>query len=117
VVEIAQAEAQDEANQRATAQVEAESEAFARATAQAEAEAAEGEANTQRLIAEDEARAALEGYSLSLAANSRQFLKDNESASALALAMAANSIEDPPKDAQDALMRFQPIGLTIPYTG
>jgi WD40 repeat protein/serine/threonine protein kinase/DNA-binding XRE family transcriptional regulator len=102
--EVAQAEALDEANQRSTAQAEAESEAFARATAQAVAEAAEENAQAQRKIAEDEARAAKEAYSLSLAANARQYLKNNESASALALAMAANGIQNPPVDAQNALM-------------
>ncbi|MEA3440197.1 MAG: WD40 repeat domain-containing protein [Chloroflexota bacterium] len=104
LAEAAQAEALDEANQRATAQVEAENEAFARATAQAEAEAAEADAQTQRVIAEDEARAAIEAYSLSVAANARQLLKENDTASALALAMAANEIEEPPKAAQDAPM-------------
>ncbi len=49
-------------------------------------------------------RRTLEAYSLSLAANAQQALDDLDSATGLALALAANRISDPPRQAQRILM-------------
>jgi DNA-binding SARP family transcriptional activator len=49
-------------------------------------------------------RQALEAYSLSLAANAREVLNDLDNTTALALALAANQIENPPREAQRLLM-------------
>ena len=81
----------------ATRQVEAETAAFQQATAEAIAV-------QEREIAEENGRAALEAYSLSLAANAQTFLNDKDSASALTLAQAANQIENPPPQAQQTLL-------------
>ncbi len=54
--------------------------------------------------AEQEARAALEAYSLSLAANAQEALNDLDAATALVLAQAANDIDDPPERAQQILL-------------
>lgn len=50
-----------------------------------------------------EERAALEAYSLSLAANAQQRLDAGDNAGALALALAANRIDQPPPEAQRIL--------------
>jgi WD40 repeat protein len=47
---------------------------------------------------------ALAAYSLSLAANARELLNDLDNATALALALAANQMDDPPREAQRLLM-------------
>ncbi len=49
-------------------------------------------------------RQALEAYSLSLAANARQVLNDGDTTTGLALALAANRIDDPPREAQRLLL-------------
>jgi WD40 repeat protein len=49
-------------------------------------------------------RQALEAHSLSLAANARQVLNDGDATTGLALAMAANRITDPPREAQRLLL-------------
>ncbi len=68
------------------------------------ADAAAAEALAQKAVAEQEARAALEAYSLSLAANAQESLNDLDSATALVLAQAANDIDDPPELAQQILL-------------
>ncbi len=55
-------------------------------------------------FARNEARQAIEASSLSIAANARQALNEGETTSALALALAANGIDDPPADAQRILL-------------
>jgi DNA-binding CsgD family transcriptional regulator/energy-coupling factor transporter ATP-binding protein EcfA2 len=70
----------------------------------ATAVAAEDEAQRQQSIAEREARAALEAYSLSLAANAQEALNDIDTATALVLALAANNIDQPPARSQKILM-------------
>jgi WD40 repeat protein len=113
----AQAAAEVEAEQRATAQAEAEWERMradeerdsalaAEATAQAETAiraTAQADAQEQHDIAEQEARAALEAYSLSLSVHARQALDDLDNGTALALALAASHIEDPPKEVIETL--------------
>lgn len=54
--------------------------------------------------AEQRAREALEAYSLSLAANAQQAMNINDTATGLALALAANRIEDPPLASQRTLL-------------
>ncbi len=49
-------------------------------------------------------RAALEAYSVSLAANAQQAIDDGDSAAALALALAANEMDEPPLQAQRVLL-------------
>jgi WD40 repeat protein/DNA-binding SARP family transcriptional activator len=49
-------------------------------------------------------RQALEAYSLSLAANAREVLNDLDNTTALSLALAANQIDDPPREAQRLLL-------------
>jgi len=56
------------------------------------------------LVARQEARQATEAASLSLAANARQALNDKDATSALVLALAANRIEDPPRESQRILL-------------
>ncbi len=56
------------------------------------------------LFAFSKQRAALEAYSLSLAANAQRALDDQDSAAALVLALAANQIDEPPLEAQRILM-------------
>ena len=75
----------------------ARAEADVRATAEAVAE-------EQRDIAVAEERAALESYSLSLAANARQALEAGDQPLALLLALAANEIENPPMPAWRTLL-------------
>ncbi|MFO7661096.1 MAG: protein kinase, partial [Chloroflexota bacterium] len=87
----------DNANLAGTRQAEAVIEANQRATAEAEA-------NVQRDTALVSERAALESYSLSLAANARQALAADNQQLALLLALAANQIEDPPLEAWRTLL-------------
>ena len=56
------------------------------------------------LVARKEARQATEAASLSLAASARQMLNDKDATSALVLALAANRIEDPPRESQRILL-------------
>ena len=56
------------------------------------------------LVARNQARQATEAASLSLAANARQVLNDKDVTSALVLALAANRIEDPPRESQRILL-------------
>ena len=56
------------------------------------------------LVARKEARQATEAASLSLAANARQALNDKDATSALVLALAANRIEEPPRESQRILL-------------
>ncbi len=49
-------------------------------------------------------RQALEAYSLTLAANARQVLNDGDATAGLTLALAANRIDDPPREAQRVLL-------------
>jgi WD40 repeat protein/DNA-binding SARP family transcriptional activator len=56
------------------------------------------------LVARNEARQATEAASLSLAANARQALNDQDATTALVLAMAANRIEEPPRESQRILL-------------
>jgi WD40 repeat protein len=55
-------------------------------------------------FARNETRQAIEASSLSLAANARQALSDKDSPTALALALAANRIDEPPLDSQRTLL-------------
>ena len=87
----------ENANLASARQVEAVVEAQQRATAEAEA-------NTQRDTALVREREAIESYSLSLAANARQALTANDQPLALLLALAANTVEDPPLDAWRTLL-------------
>ncbi len=59
----------------------------------------------QKDAAEREARAALEAYSLSLAANAQQALDVKKPGTALVLAMAANDINNPPQPVQEVLRK------------
>jgi WD40 repeat protein/serine/threonine protein kinase/DNA-binding XRE family transcriptional regulator len=92
--------AESEAQQRATQQAVAETEAKARSTAQADA-------LEQKTIAEQQAQAAQRqaewNHSLVLADESQDALQGNDRDLALALALAATQIEDPPYQAQIAL--------------
>jgi len=56
------------------------------------------------ILAFRERRAALEAYSMSVAANAQRALDERDTATALALALAANQIEDPPVQSQQTLM-------------
>jgi WD40 repeat protein len=67
-----------------------------RATQQAVAE-------EQQAIAEQEARAALEAFSISLSANAKSALANHDPSTALMLAVAANSIAEPPLQAVQVL--------------
>jgi WD40 repeat protein/class 3 adenylate cyclase/energy-coupling factor transporter ATP-binding protein EcfA2 len=77
------------ANSRAT-------EVAVRSTAEADSVAARATAEADSIRAEREARAALEAYSLSLGVHAQQALSDKDTASALVLALAANSMDQPP---------------------
>ncbi|MBC8504950.1 MAG: hypothetical protein ISR58_13420 [Anaerolineales bacterium] len=55
-------------------------------------------------VARNEARQAIEAYSLSLAANARRALSDKDSTTALVFALAANQIERPPQESQRILL-------------
>jgi hypothetical protein len=94
---IAQGQAQVEAATAVAAQQEAQ-------TQTERADQAAANAQAQKAIAEGEARAALEAYSLSLAPNAQQALDARDPVTALALAMAANRIADPPLEAQRILL-------------
>jgi len=59
---------------------------------------------TLSIYAFGQRRDALEAYRMSLTANARQSLDDGDSATALALAMVANQINDPPLEAQRTLL-------------
>lgn len=87
----------DNANLAATRQAEAVIEAGQRATAEADA-------NVQRDTALSREREALESYSLSLAANARQALEADDQQLALLLALAANTVENPPLEAWRTLL-------------
>jgi WD40 repeat protein len=65
-------------------------------TREAEALEQRSVADEQRAAAEAEARAALEAYSQSLAAHADNALANKDSAAALALALEASALEDPP---------------------
>lgn len=56
------------------------------------------------IYANRQQRNALEAYSLSLAASAQQHLSNRDSGTALALALVANQINDPPRQAQRVLM-------------
>jgi WD40 repeat protein/class 3 adenylate cyclase len=101
ILAVAAVFAFQQASQNARA---AQAEAHSRATAQAEADAAASEASQQRDAAQASERQALEAYSLSLVANARQVQEDEDMELALLLALAANGIEDPPEEAQRALL-------------
>jgi WD40 repeat protein/class 3 adenylate cyclase len=103
-LEAAQREtAEAEGWARATQQAVAETESEARATQQAIAETEAHARATQQAVAEQRAREALEAYSLSLAAHVQNALDDKDMASALALAIAANDMDDPPAESQRML--------------
>jgi WD40 repeat protein len=87
----------ENANVAATRQAEAVIEANQRATAEAEA-------NVQRDTALASEREARESYSLSLAANARQALEANDQQLALLLALAANTVENPPLESWRTLL-------------
>ena len=55
-------------------------------------------------IALRQRHAALEAYSLSLAANAQKALDDQDTATGLVLALAANQIDNPPREAQRVLL-------------
>ncbi len=95
---VAQEEAQYQAGQAATAAAEAQEEAD-------RADAAAAEALEQQAVAEQEARAALEAYSLSLSVHAQQALDDLDSGTALALAIAASNMDDPPIEVLETLER------------
>lgn len=109
---IAQGEALFQAATAEAAQSEAVTQAGLAATRAAEAAASAVEAQTQRAIAqeqqgnaEQEARAAQEAYSISLSAHARQALESLDSSTALALALAAATITDPPQEVIDTLQQ------------
>ena len=64
---------------------------------------AEQEAISQKAIAEAEAQAALEAYSLSLAGHAQNALDEHDTATALVLALAASRIDNPPDEVQRVL--------------
>ena len=91
------------ANLAATRQVDAETAAaLADQAAAAEAGAA-AEAQAHQVVAEQKAREALEAFSQSLAAHALTALENKDTAAALALAIAANEMENPPAIAQRVL--------------
>ncbi len=87
----------DNANLALTRQAEAVTESNQRATA-------EVDANTQRDTALAREREALQSFSLSLAANARQALDVGDQPLALLLALAANTVENPPLNAWRTLL-------------
>jgi WD40 repeat protein len=107
---IAQGQALFQAATAEAAQSEAVTQAGLAATRAAEAAASAVEAQEQRAIAqeqqgnaEQEARAALEAYSISLSAHARQALENLDTGTALALALAAVDIAAPPQEVVDTL--------------
>ena len=99
-----EAEAIANANLAGTREAEAASE---RETAQNEAiirTTAEAEAAQQRDEAQASERSAQEAYSLSLAANARQLLEAEDRELALLLALAANSVDNPPLNSWRTLL-------------
>jgi len=110
-------EAIDSANLAATSEAEAlanaelavasEAEAINSAELAAESASAEAtaaaEAQTQQAIAETNAREAQEAYSQSLAAHAQNALETGDTAAGLALALAANDMEQPPSLSQRML--------------
>ena len=61
------------------------------------------------IAARNEARQAIEASSLGLAANARRALGDRDNTTALLFALAANDIENPPKEAQRILLEAAPL--------
>jgi WD40 repeat protein/serine/threonine protein kinase/DNA-binding SARP family transcriptional activator len=121
---IAQGEALFQAATAESAEGRAETQANLAVTRAAEAAASAVEAQNQRTIAleqqdiaEQEARSALEAYSLSLSVHAQQALKDLDSGTALVLALEAANIVDPPSEVIETLKQaaFAP-GARRQYT-
>jgi WD40 repeat protein/serine/threonine protein kinase/DNA-binding XRE family transcriptional regulator len=96
--EAAQGEAVIQAGLAATRSAEAAESAL-------EAEVQRTNALEQQEIAERQARDALEAYSISLSAHARQALENLDTDTALALALAAIDITDPPQEAIETLQQ------------